>query len=86
MDSNEECVERRRKNIEYEKMLKETHESVLEIRTVLLGPVGAEERGLCYQMKILEKEHAKLKQQFWMLVAFMIGSEIITGTILSLIK
>ena len=51
------------------------------IHTVLLGANGAE--GLVEEVKSLAKGHGKLKRNFWMLVTFLIGSGIISGSVVA---
>ena len=56
--------------------LDETHEGMGEVRTVLLGAKG--DIGLVGEFRELAKSHYKLRRNFWMLIAFLVGSGIIT--------
>lgn len=64
--------------------LDETHDTVIELRTVLLGADGNE--GLCAKVEKVAKSHYKLKSYFWILVAFLVGTGIITGGIIGLLR
>ncbi len=53
---------------------------VSEIKQVLKGYNGQE--GLVKRVETVCDEHNKLSRNFWILVAFLIGSGIISGTII----
>ena len=57
--------------------IQETHDIVIEIKTVLLGKNGDE--GLCGDVKYLQKDHARLKQTVGILIGVLAGSGVITG-------
>ncbi len=61
--------------------LDETHDTVGKIKTVLVGLNGDE--GLVGQVSEIGKSHYKLKRNFWMLVGFLVGSGVITGSVLA---
>ena len=52
---------------------------VSEIRTVLLGIPDSEERGLCGEVKELSKSHYDLRKTVYTVIAFMVGSGLLTG-------
>ena len=62
----------------------ETHEAVIELKTVMLGANGDD--GLVGEVREIGKSHYKLKRNFWMLIAFLVGSGIITGTVIAAIN
>ncbi|OGN89803.1 MAG: hypothetical protein A2158_01685 [Chloroflexi bacterium RBG_13_46_14] len=66
---------------EHEKTIQETHDTVLEIKTVLLGKNGDE--GMCGQLKDLIASHYTLKRNFWILVGILIGSGVISSTVIA---
>ena len=59
-------------------VIQETHDTVLEIKVVLLGKNGDE--GLCGDVKYLQRDHSKLKQIVWILIGVLAGFGIITST------
>ena len=65
-------------------LLKETHDSVIEIKTVLLGKNGDD--GLVGDFGRLSRSHYKLKQNFWILVAFLIGSGVLVGSLVGILR
>ena len=65
-------------------VIQETHDTVLEIKVVLLGKNGDE--GLCGDVKYLQRDHSRLKQHFLILVGILGGSGIFGGGIYGLIK
>ena len=64
--------------------LDETHDTVIELKTVLLGTNG--DNGLVGDVKRIAKSHFRLKQNFWILVSFLIGSGILGGSIWGLLR
>ena len=62
--------------------LDDTHDIVIEIKTVLLGANG--DCGLCGDVKQLSSSHYRLRKYFWTLIGFLVGSGILAGGILSL--
>ena len=52
---------------------------VSEIRTVLLGIPDSEERGFCGEVKELSKSHYDLRKTVYTVIAFMVGSGLLTG-------
>ena len=52
---------------------------VKEIRTVLLGVPESEEKGLCGEVKELSKSHYDLRKTVYTVIAFMVGSGLLTG-------
>lgn len=49
-------------------------ETTTVLRTKLLGANGNDEGGLCGEVKYLLRDHSKLKRNFYILIAFLIGS------------
>jgi hypothetical protein len=49
-------------------------DTMIELRTKLLGAEGEIDGGLCGTVEYLMREHNTLKRNFYILVAFMIGS------------
>lgn len=62
------------------KLVKETHETVIEMRAVLLGVDGAP--GLCQKFDELANSHYKLKRNFYILITFLAASGVIGGAII----
>lgn len=52
----------------------------VETRLDILLPTIKEE------LQYLQRDHSKLKRNFWMLVAFMLGSGLLGGSLLTLMK
>ena len=52
---------------------------VKEIRTVLLGVPGSEVKGLCGEVKEISDSHYDLRRNFYIVLAFMLGTGILTG-------
>jgi len=63
--------------------LDNTHDAVIQIRTVLLGANG-DDKGLCGEVKSLAISHYHLKKYFWILVAFLIGTGFISFSVLNI--
>ena len=63
----------------HEKALDETHDAVIQIRTVLLGVNGDE--GLVGIVQQVVKEQSKLKKTVWTLIGILVGSGVISGSI-----
>lgn len=68
-------------NKDERKKLDETHSTVGQLKTLLVGMNGDE--GLVGEVKEIGKSHYKLKRNFWMLIAFLIGSGIISGSVIA---
>ena len=71
--------------------LNETHDSIIEIKTVLLGTDGY--NGLVGDIKqnsqailALNEKHSKLNVHFWQLVGVLVGSGVIGGGAIGLIN
>lgn len=65
-------------------LIKEIHESIIEVKTVLLGIPGSANGGLCKKVEkvsddvdILKKEHYILTRNFWLLVGTLAGSGVL---------
>jgi hypothetical protein len=56
-------------------------DSLIEIRTVLLGAPSEEDGGICGDVKYLKQDHSKLKRNFYALIALLIGLGVIGGSI-----
>lgn len=74
-------------------MIQETHQTVTQLNTVLLGVPNTDDRGLCGEVKDVKlvvsdlgKSHGKLKRNFWLLVGTLAGSGAIGGGIYSLLN
>ncbi len=61
------------------KKIQETHESLREVRAVLLGVNG--NPGLCKRVEDVCESHASLKRSFWILVGALIGSGVLGASI-----
>ncbi|MDD5513446.1 MAG: hypothetical protein PHD09_06735 [Candidatus Omnitrophica bacterium] len=62
--------------------IRDTHDTVIELRTILLGANGSP--GLCKKVEKateelveVHKNHSDLKRKFYILVAFMVGSGVL---------
>ena len=55
--------------------IEETHDTVIKIKTVLLGANGNE--GLCGEVKSLSERHNRLAKTFWITFGGLIGSGLI---------
>ena len=55
-------------------LIEETHSTVIELKTVLLGIPGTSNGGLVKQVNDVSKSHGRLKRNFWILVGILIGS------------
>ena len=60
-------------------LLLEINNNVTIIKTVLLGP--DEESGLLKDFRDLQHDHNTLYRNFWVLVAFLLGSGVLGGSI-----
>mgnify|MGYP001603665578 CR=1 FL=1 len=65
-------------------LARETHDTVIEIKTVLLGTNG--DNGLVGDVKRLGRSHYRLKQHFWILVGILVGSGILASGIYGILK
>lgn len=63
-----------------------TAKVVSSLKTTLVGQEEEDNGGLCGDVKYLIKDHSALKRNFYILVAFLIGSGAITGGIWALLK
>ncbi len=52
-------------------------ETTTILRTKLLGANGNDEGGLCGDVKYLLQDHSKLKRNFYILLAFLLGSGVL---------
>ncbi len=52
-------------------------DSLIEIKTVLLGAEGEEDGGICGKVRYLVEDHNKLKRNFYILIAALIGSGVL---------
>lgn len=66
-------------------LLEETHDTVIRLSTILLGIPGTDETGLVGEVKQIKTDvngvyskHRKLSLRVWILVAFFVGSGIIS--------
>lgn len=76
---------------QHSKQISETHDIALELKTVLLGKNS--DKGLvgkvsesCDKLEEIEKDHNKLKRQFWLVVGLLVGSGVLGGGIYGLIQ
>ncbi len=69
----------------YEEVV-EIKEIVKAVHQVLLGLPGTEERGLCGEVKELSASHYALKKTVYIVIAFLIGSGVITGSMVSFLN
>jgi len=74
-------------------LIQETHETVVQLSTVLLGVQGTANGGLVKEVKDvkvsvneLAKSHSKLKRNFWVLIGILVGSGALGGGIYGLIN
>ena len=58
-------------------LLKEIHESVTQVKTVLLGVPGTQNGGLVQRVDEVCNSHYKLKRQFYILIGVLIGSGVL---------
>ena len=65
-------------------LLLEINNKVTIIKTVLLGP--DEEGGLLKDFKELQENHNTLYRNFWILVAFLLGSGVLGGSIYAIVN
>lgn len=72
------------KVLKIEENVNSIKEDVTIIKTVLLGAPGqGGDSGMVKSFNELSKEVGRLKRQFWMLVAFMIGNGMISGGVIT---
>jgi len=74
-------------------LIQETHETVVQLSTVLLGVQGTANGGLVKEVKDvkvsvneLAKSHSKLKRNFWVLIGILVGSGALGGGIYGLLS
>ncbi len=65
-------------------IIQETHDTVIELKVVLLGKNG--DPGLCKKVEQITEDHYKLKRNFWILVGLLVGSGAIAGSVFELMK
>jgi len=58
-------------------LFEETHSTVIELKTVLLGVSGTSNGGLVKQVNDVCKSHGRLKRNFYLLLGILAGSGII---------
>ena len=68
----------------HEELLKETHDVVVQLKTVILNTNGNE--GLASKVNKVCSSHYNLKRTVYILIAFLIGSGVITGTVLGVLN
>lgn len=73
-------------------LLEETHGSVIELKTVILGISGTADKGLVgkvndvsHKVNNVVKNHSKLSRNFWILVGILIGSGLLGTGIYTLL-
>ena len=64
-------------NAEDRKLAQSTHDTVTQLKTVLLGVNG--DTGLIGEFKEVKESHYKLRQRFYIFVGIIAGSGILTG-------
>jgi len=71
-------------------LIREIHQTTAQLSTVLLGVPNTEDTGLVGEVKDIKltvngvsKSHSKLKRNFWILVATLVGSGILGSGIWS---
>jgi len=76
-----------------EQLIKETHKTVIQLSTVLLGVPGTGDKGIVGEVKDnrvaingIAKSHNKLKRNFWILVASLVGSGAIGSGIYNMLN
>ncbi len=62
------------------------HADVTSIKTCLLGVENSSDDGLVGKVNRLDDEVGKLKRSFWMLIAFLVGSGVISGGIVAALR
>lgn len=74
-------------------MIQETHQTMVELKTVLLGVPGTADGGLVQEVKSvkvsvcnLDGAHGKLKRNFWLLVGILAGSGVLAGGVYGLLN
>ena len=70
--------------MDQEKMIQETHDTVIKLNTVLLGSNGRS--GLVDEVKAIAVSHYSLKRNFWTLIGVLVGSGIIGSGIYTLLN
>ncbi len=66
------------------KVQQETRDTVIELKTILLGKDG--DRGLAGVIYDTAKGHSKLKRNFWLLVGFLAGIGVIGGSLFGILN
>jgi hypothetical protein len=74
-----------------EQMLAETHQTVTQLKTILIGMNG--DQGLVGEVKCVKREvetlgskHDKLSRSFWLLVGVLTGSGVIAGGVWGIVQ
>lgn len=68
----------------HDKMLRETRDAVIEIKTVLLGTYAS--KGLCTQVNELEKSLYNIKRNMFIICGLLVGSGIVSGSVYGLLS
>ena len=68
----------------HEATLQETHDTVIKLAAVILDTNG--NPGLASKVETVCQSHYKLKRQFAILVGFLIGSGVISGTVVGVLN
>ena len=70
------------------KLLEETHDTMTQLKTVLLGVPGTDDKGLVgdvKEVKVVQREQGKsigkIKKNFWLLVGTLVGSGVLGSVI-----
>jgi hypothetical protein len=65
-------------------LIQNIHETVVELRTILLGIPGTDDTGLVGEVRLikmhideLDDKHKKLSNKFWILVSALVGSGVL---------
>jgi len=66
---------------EESRKLEETHDAVMQVKTVLLGANGDD--GLVGEVKRVTRSHYNLKRVVWILIGFLAGAGILTTSVLA---
>jgi len=76
-----------------EELIQETHETVIQLNTVLLGVQGTANGGLVKEVKDIKvnvsqlgRSVGKLKRNFWLLIGVLVGSGVLGSGIYSLLN
>ena len=67
-------------------LIEETHGTVVELKTVILGIPGTADKGLVGKVNDVCKNHRKLSRNFWILIGILIGSGLLGSGIYKLLS